>query len=97
MPDEILPLPEIATLLEVPDKTVYTMEQKAETSAFKIRGQWRFKRQDIDPWIADQKSAQRDDARWAARPTVQSGTLSLQVRADLGRSTRAATQSPPSS
>ena len=57
MPDEILTLPEVATLLKVADKTVYTMAQKAEIPAFKVRGQWRFKRQDIDLWIERQKSA----------------------------------------
>jgi excisionase family DNA binding protein len=61
MADEILTLPEVAALLKVADKTVYTMAQKAEIPAFKVRGQWRFKRQDIDMWIEQQKSAQRDD------------------------------------
>lgn len=56
MPDEILKLPEVASLLKVAEKTVYTMAQKAEIPAFKVRGQWRFKRQDIDMWIEQQKS-----------------------------------------
>jgi hypothetical protein len=33
------------------------MAQKAEIPAFKVRGQWRFKRQDIDMWIEQKKSA----------------------------------------
>jgi len=60
MPDEILTLPEVAGLLKVAEKTVYTMAQKAEMPAFKVRGQWRFKREDIDAWIELQKSAHRD-------------------------------------
>lgn len=60
MPDEILTLPEVATLLKVAEKTVYTMAQKAEMPAFKVRGQWRFKREDIDAWIEQQKSTHRD-------------------------------------
>jgi excisionase family DNA binding protein len=60
MPDEILTLPEVAALLKVAEKTVYTMAQKAEMPAFKVRGQWRFKREDIDAWIEQQKSTQRD-------------------------------------
>ena len=52
MPDEILTLPEVAQLLKVADKTVYTMAQNGEIPSFKIRGQWRFKRLDIDAWIA---------------------------------------------
>ncbi len=51
MPDEILTLPEVAHLLKVAEKTVYTMAQKAQLPAFKVRGQWRFKRVDLDRWI----------------------------------------------
>lgn len=57
MPDEILTLPEVAKLLKVAEKTVYTMAQKNELPAFKVRGQWRFKRTDIDAWIEQQKAA----------------------------------------
>jgi excisionase family DNA binding protein len=52
---EILTVQEIAALLKVADKTVYTMAQRQEIPAFKIRGQWRFKRDDIDSWIAKLK------------------------------------------
>jgi excisionase family DNA binding protein len=57
--DEILTLPEVAHLLKVAEKTVYTMAQKAELPAFKVRGQWRFKREDLDAWIEHQKSMRR--------------------------------------
>lgn len=63
MPDEILTLPEVAQLLKVAEKTVYTMAQKSELPAFKVRGQWRFKRQDIDAWIEQQKLALRDEGK----------------------------------
>ena len=42
-------------MLKVADKTVYTMAQKGELPAFKVRGQWRFKRDDLDAWIERQK------------------------------------------
>ena len=61
MPDEILTLPEIAHLLKVAEKTVYTMAQRGEIPAFKVRGQWRFKRVDIDSWIEQQKQASYDE------------------------------------
>lgn len=54
MPDEILTLPEVAQLLKVAEKTVYTMAQQGELPAFKVRGQWRFRRTDIDAWMASQ-------------------------------------------
>ena len=60
MTDEILTLPEVAQLLKVAEKTVYTMAQKGELPAFKVRGQWRFKRVDLDQWIEQQKAASRD-------------------------------------
>jgi excisionase family DNA binding protein len=55
---EFLTVPEVATLLRVVDKTVYTMAQRAELPAFKVRGQWRFRRLDINTWI-DAQVAQR--------------------------------------
>ena len=61
MSDEILTVQEVATLLKVADKTVYTMAQKGEIPAFKVRGQWRFRRADIDAWIQEQTAARRDD------------------------------------
>jgi excisionase family DNA binding protein len=39
MLDDILTLPEMAQLLKVAEKTVYTMAQSGEISAFKVRGQ----------------------------------------------------------
>nr|WP_244627235.1 helix-turn-helix domain-containing protein [Microvirga tunisiensis] len=52
-------LPEVSKLLKVAEKTVYTMAQQREIPAFKVRGQWRFKRVDIDQWIETRKAASR--------------------------------------
>ena len=54
--DEILTLKEVAKLLKVAEKTVYTMAQNNELPAFKVRGQWRFRREDIARWIEQQKA-----------------------------------------
>jgi excisionase family DNA binding protein len=62
MPDEILTLPDVAQLLKVAEKTVYTMA-KGQLPAFKVRGQWRFKSVDIDHWIEQQKATSRDEGR----------------------------------
>jgi excisionase family DNA binding protein len=61
MQDEILTLPEVAQLLKVADKTVYSMAQKGQLPAFKVGGQWRFKRVDLDQWIEQRKAVLRDD------------------------------------
>ena len=63
MADEILTLPEVAGLLKVAEKTVYTMAQKSQLPAFKVGGQWRFRRIDIDHWIEQQKANSRDEGR----------------------------------
>ena len=57
MTDPILTLPEVAVLLKVAEKTVYTMAQSGQIPAFKVRGQWRFKHEDIERWIDEQKAA----------------------------------------
>jgi excisionase family DNA binding protein len=57
MGDEIRTVLEVAALLKVADKTVYTMAQKGEIPAFKVRGQWRIRRVDIDAWIEAQTTA----------------------------------------
>jgi excisionase family DNA binding protein len=62
MADPILTLPEVAVLLKVAEKTVYTMARKGQIPAFKVRGQWRFKRDDIDRWIDEQKAAVKEHA-----------------------------------
>ena len=51
MADEILTVGEVAQLLKVAEKTVYTMAQKGDLPAFKVGGQWRFRRTDLDSWI----------------------------------------------
>lgn len=66
MTDEILTVVEVATLLKVADKTVYTMAQKGEIPAFKVRGQWRFRRSDINAWIEKQTNT-NDSKEGAAR------------------------------
>ena len=51
---EILTIREVATLLKVGEKTAYTMAQSGKLPGFKVRGQWRFRRADIDEWITHQ-------------------------------------------
>ena len=49
--DDILTIPEVASLLKVAEKTVYGLAQKGDLPAFKVGGQWRFRRTAIDTWI----------------------------------------------
>lgn len=58
--DEVMRIREVAALLKVGEKTAYSMAQTGELPAFKVRGQWRFSRKDIDTWIEQQKNTTQD-------------------------------------
>ena len=51
MSEEILTLQEVANYLKVDEKTVYRMVKSKQLPAFKVRNQWRFKKNAIDKWI----------------------------------------------
>lgn len=64
MSDEVLIIKEVAALLKLAEKTVYAMANAGELPAFKIRGQWRIKRAELDRWIDEQprgEEGERDD------------------------------------
>ena len=57
---------DVAEYLNVDEKTVYRLLKRGELPAFKVSGTWRFKQEDIEEWIEQQKertAAQlRDDS-----------------------------------
>ncbi len=56
MNDEILTLKEVAEYLKLAEKTAYRLAQKGKLPGFKVGGSWRFKREDIESWIEQQKN-----------------------------------------
>ncbi len=54
-PTDALSVRDVATLLNVTEKTIYRLAQKHELPGFKVAGTWRFLRGDIFQWIASQK------------------------------------------
>lgn len=64
MTETAMTVREVATYLNVNEKTVYRLAQKGELPAFKVAGIWRFRREDIDRWIESQMQAAsgREDA-----------------------------------
>ncbi len=52
--DEVLTIKEVAALLKLAEKTVYAMANAGELPAFKIRGQWRIRRAQLDRWMDEQ-------------------------------------------
>ena len=57
--EEVLTLKEVATLLKIAERTAYMMVQRGDLPGFKVGGQWRFKRVDIDAWMEAQKRVER--------------------------------------
>jgi len=64
--EEVLTMREVAALLKIGEKTAYTMAQERELPGFKVRGQWRFRRGDIDAWIERQKGNAGEAGRGSA-------------------------------
>jgi len=53
----ILTFDELAAYLKIGKRTLYGLTAKGEIPAFKVGGVWRFRRGEIDQWIADQTQA----------------------------------------
>ena len=51
MAETAMTVRQVATYLNVNEKTVYRLAQKRELPGFKVAGAWRFRREDIDRWI----------------------------------------------
>lgn len=50
--DEILTIDEVAVFLKAGKRTVYRLAACGEIPAFKLGGTWRFRRSELDRWIA---------------------------------------------
>lgn len=59
---EILTLEEVAAYLKAGKRTVYRLAQKGGIPAFKLGGTWRFRRSELDAWIADSISKKKLEA-----------------------------------
>lgn len=57
MPDQAMTVREVASYLNVDEKTVYRLAKRGDLPGFKVAGAWRFKRSDLDSWIDLQKKA----------------------------------------
>ena len=49
---DILTLEEVAAYLKAGKRTVYRLAQQGGIPAFKLGGTWRFRREELDRWIA---------------------------------------------
>ena len=49
--DKLWTVKEVAEYLQLDEHTVYRMARKGEIPAYKVAGQWRFKRELIEKWL----------------------------------------------
>ncbi len=59
--NQVLTIKQVAEYLQVTEKTIYTLVQEGNIPAFKVRGQWRFKREDIERWIEENKESSKKE------------------------------------
>lgn len=50
--DEVMNVREVAEFLHVHEMTIYKLVKDGTLPAFKVGGQWRFKRELLDEWIS---------------------------------------------
>ena len=60
--DEILTIDDVATYLKAGKRTVYRLASNGQIPAFKLGGTWRFRRAELDQWIASQIGEATDSA-----------------------------------
>ena len=60
MADQILTLKEVAAYLKLAEKTTYKLAAANKLPGFKVGGSWRFKKEDMDQWIEEQKKSNKN-------------------------------------
>lgn len=56
MSEPIMTVKDVASYLKLNERTVYRMAISAKIPAFKVGTSWRFKREDLEKWIEEQKN-----------------------------------------
>lgn len=56
MSEQIMTVKDVASYLKLNERTVYRMATAAKIPAFKVGTSWRFKREDLEKWIEEQKN-----------------------------------------
>jgi len=52
--EQVMTIQDVAEHLKVGTKTIYSLVQRGRLPGFKVGGQWRFRRKDIEQWVEDQ-------------------------------------------
>lgn len=69
---------QVAEYLSVSEKSVYRLVQAGDLPGFKVSGSWRFRPDDLQRWIDEQKilAACPDRATWPQKKAVASRAVS---------------------
>lgn len=54
--DKLMTIEEVAEYLRIGKITLYRMAQQGKIPASKIAHQWRFRKEEIDEWVKEQRS-----------------------------------------
>lgn len=55
MVSDIMTMDEVADYLKLKLKTAYAIAARGDIPGFKVGGQWRFRKSEIDRWIKEQE------------------------------------------
>ena len=58
--EEILTIKELAEYLKIAEKTAYRFASEGKVPGFKVGSSWRFRKTEIDRWIAKQEKRRSD-------------------------------------
>lgn len=53
--DDIMTIKEFANYLKIAEKTAYRFASEGKIPGFKVGSAWRFRKSEIDRWIAEQE------------------------------------------
>jgi SOS regulatory protein LexA len=70
MTQDIMTIEEVAGYLKASITTVYRMLKAKQVPAFKVRNQWRFKKEDLDLWVKNHTGAEKGVAVMVEAPVM---------------------------
>ena len=53
--EKLMTVKEVAEYLRLDERTVYRMARKGKIPAYKVAGQWRFKKELIEKWLEEHR------------------------------------------
>jgi excisionase family DNA binding protein len=63
MDDKLLTADDLAAYLQIHRKTVYRMLRRTRLPCYRVGNQWRFSKQKIDEWLAEEGRAAEQEIR----------------------------------